>query len=61
VPSLGWVELNFDGSIKIIDGSVGAGTVLRDKSGQIIHSACMLAEEYLGGHCAKVVISGYVN
>jgi ribonuclease HI len=40
LPSPGWVKLNFDGSVKIDDGSAGTGMILRDEEGSIIFSAC---------------------
>ncbi|KAK1692046.1 hypothetical protein QYE76_008743 [Lolium multiflorum] len=40
LPPIGWVKLNCDGSVKLEDGSAGAGMVHRDENGHIIFSAC---------------------
>jgi ribonuclease HI len=40
LPPIGWVKLNCDGSVKLENGSAGAGMVLRDENGHIIFSAC---------------------
>ena len=39
-PPHGWVKLNCDGSVKLQDGSAGAGMVLRDDEGHIVFCAC---------------------
>jgi ribonuclease HI len=39
-PSPGWVKLNFDGSVKMENGSAGAGMILRNENGGIVFSAC---------------------
>ena len=38
-PVSGWVKLNTDGSFAV-DGTAGAGKVLRDVKGKIIFSSC---------------------
>jgi hypothetical protein len=39
-PGLAEVKLNFDGSVKVGDGTAEAGMVLRHENGQIIFSDC---------------------
>ena len=39
-PPPGRVKLNFDGSVKMEDGSVGSGMVLRHDTGNVIFTAC---------------------